>query len=208
MREMDFEKPEGFFGEVKPRYGRWVWPFRDMAHGDYFIVDQARRTGEEVRGYVKLRSAQLNKRFSVTVNDPENPGFTRVTCVPWETEDKERDAMMLSAEVAGKKIALWYDKDIDMLPWGTVYLQGRLRIDAPAKHPPSIKRAIFPMGERDVVIGTTFDENGFDLYALPAHTKIENWEPGQLVVAVRQIEVVDREDPDPSNPFSMLYKRG
>lgn len=80
-----------FFGEVKPRYGKWSWPLQHMKEGDWFIVDHARRKPEDVRVYVGVRGSQLHKRFIVVPKDEEHPGFCRVTCVAWQTEEEKQE---------------------------------------------------------------------------------------------------------------------
>lgn len=66
-------------GYVGPIYGRWIWPFKQMRPGDWFVVEASQRDPEKVRHTASVRAAQLGKRISVEKN--WQPGLTRVTCV-------------------------------------------------------------------------------------------------------------------------------
>lgn len=69
-----------FLGEVRPQWGRWIWPLSQMEEGDWFLVDNALRNPEAVRNYVSVQAARLGKRFAVEKKPLEHPGFCRVTC--------------------------------------------------------------------------------------------------------------------------------
>lgn len=68
-----------FLGEVKPVYGRWVWPFKHMEDGDWFLVSWEHRDPEALRNLVSVRAAQLGMKFAVEKRPIEHPGFTKVT---------------------------------------------------------------------------------------------------------------------------------
>lgn len=82
------------WGEIRPVYGRWVWPFRHMKPGDWFTVAHVDRDPEAVRKMVSVRSAQLWKRFSVTKD--WQPGVLRVDCIEGGAKDVLGD--LLAAE--------------------------------------------------------------------------------------------------------------
>lgn len=67
-----------FIGEVRPVYGKWIWPLRQMAPGDWFIVDKELRDPEKLRALMGVRAAQLGIRVSVTKHPEEHPGFVKV----------------------------------------------------------------------------------------------------------------------------------
>lgn len=133
-----------YLGEVKPQYGRWTWPFSWMKEGEYFHVDHARRNPEDVRVYVSVRAAQLNKRFSVKANDPERPGYCRVTCVPRGDAADEPKCIALDYLQAKQKLREWYGWDVGKLD-DMVYGENKGTV-AKVKQiaQPPVERIMFP----------------------------------------------------------------
>lgn len=117
-REMQNAESEGgrYLGEIAPQYGgRWSWPFRHMKPGDWFQVDHNDREPEDVRNMAMVRGSQLGKGFSVAKQDPERPGFTRVTCVPYGGRDAPK-AERMNYELAQSRFMLWFGLDLDQVP--------------------------------------------------------------------------------------------
>lgn len=100
------------------RHGRWNWPLADMEVGDAFLVDKDDRGTERVRNYVSIAAGRLKMRFSVTGDDPEHPGFTRVTCVDPDGIVGEQSPYVDYSTLAAK-VKEYYGRALDAsgLPW-------------------------------------------------------------------------------------------
>lgn len=163
-----------FHGEVKPIYGRWHWPLRVMQPGDWFIVDQALRNSEELRHVMGVRAAQLGIPLSITKEDPDYPGFTKVTRP--EISESKRDGLVMQYGDAGAKLQAWYGFNIDALPFGELYHRQKARVNAVQVKEPSVSRMIVETW--DSRLGLTFDERGFDVVQLAKHATLESWKRG------------------------------
>lgn len=174
MVDMEEEECEPNFGEVKPRYGKWSWPLKHMKPGDWFVVDHARRDPEDVRGYVKLRSSQLSKRFSVAANDPERPGYTRVTCVPFERDEAaQSDGIELAPEKAHDKFREWYAWDMGDLPYGELFHKRKAVVTVDQVVKPAVKRVIFDVPEHH--LGAILHRDCIEFISLPKGATIASW---------------------------------
>lgn len=107
--------PEGkFWDEIKPIYGRWVWPFAQMAEGDWFIVDQLLKPKGPLANLAHVRGYKLNKRFSVV--EADKPGFTMVEC-KGETKSADHVYDLTSYGQMLKFISRFYGIDGTQLQW-------------------------------------------------------------------------------------------
>lgn len=161
-----------FLGEVKPLYGRWHWPYTFMQPGDWFIVDQALRNGEAVRHHATVRAAQLGIILSTTVNDPEHPGFTRVTRRS-HSDQGTPDGEVVDYGTAATKLADWYGFNIDELPFGRIEAGVAVKIDAVQRKPPSVRRLLVEFLEKK--LGLVFERDGFTVEQLAKSATMESW---------------------------------
>lgn len=168
-----------FIGEVKPVYGRWHWPFRSMEPGDWFVVDHALKLPSDVGHYVNVRSTQLGIPLRFMQDDPDRPGYCRVTR-PDTQAQPEAKVIEASWELAKNKLREWYGVHIDELPYGMAYLHETSRVDRPQVVKPSVEAMIFDAREYEWIIGITFDAEGFTLHRLPRGTGASGWKPGEL----------------------------
>lgn len=164
-----------FIGEVKPLYGRWHWPLRAMKPGDYFIVDKALRSTEEVRNLMSVRASQMGMRISVSKHPEDHPGYTRVEMMDLNKPEEKPDGAMMNYETAGEKLEAWYGFDINSLPYGYIYGKGQERIHQAQINEPSIRRMIVDCGEYNRVVGFVFDVQGFTCHALPKRATFDSW---------------------------------
>jgi hypothetical protein len=146
-----------------------------MQPGDYFIVDQLLRSGEEIRHYTTVRAAQLGILLSVTVNDEEHPGFTRVTRRSHEEVEKPDCVRLKDWGEARARLNSWYGVNGDELPMFEVYRKGKFFFEAEQIKEPPIKRAVFNAGEKHRDVGMIFEKHGFTGVCLPLHTTPEAW---------------------------------
>lgn len=167
-----------FLGEIQPIYGRWHWPFHTMQPGQYFIVDKVKRSGEQVRHHATVRAAQLGIPLSVTVNDPEHPGFTRVTYRDGSELNQERPhGAVIEYGLAAEKMAAWYGYDLDEMPFGMLGVKGNeVRIDRPQLVDPMVSAIMFDHSQKERT-AVAFDKQGFTLYALSQHDTFKSWQP-------------------------------
>lgn len=176
---MDVERDDStgpFLGEVRPHYGRWTWPLSWMKPGEFFIVDHARRDPEDLRKYVSVRAAQLNKRFSVAARDPEHPGYCRVSCVEFDAGGEEPEVNVMDFDKVETKMVDWYGVDLGaVLPWSVLPARGKAFVAAAQLSAPPVKRMIVRIDIPDGWAGLVFKSEGFDVYGLPAGTAISNW---------------------------------
>lgn len=161
-------------GELKPIHGRWSWPLGWMKPGEFFYVDHARRNPEEVRQYVGVRAAQLSKRFSVMANDPDRPGYARVTCVPLDAKKAEPIMSKLDYEKAGIKLSQWYGFPIHHIQAGDLWGKGRTVNEVKQVEKPPVKYLVFPFPPFDQV-GAIMDEDGIEFQVVPEGMSAENW---------------------------------
>lgn len=168
-----------FIGEVKPLYGRWTWPLRVMKPGDWFIVDKALRSPEEVRNLMGVRASQLGIRVSITKHPEEYPGFTKVELVDQDKAEEKPDAQDMDWSTAKQKLSQWYGYDIDRAPFGEVYAKGELRVNAKGDDVP-ISRMILDAHEHSRVVGFVFDPAGFTMHSLPRGASLGSWKVEEL----------------------------
>lgn len=102
-------------GRVKPIYGRWHWPFRQMAIGDEFHVAFQDREPEEVRQMATVRAAQLGIRLS-TQKDNE-AGVMRIRRVEQDLDSYKVLPKGLTYEQLKGLLRDEYGLDGDDVPW-------------------------------------------------------------------------------------------
>jgi hypothetical protein len=118
-----------YMGAITPVFGRWVWPFRKMKPGDYFVVSHEHRTPEDLRNMVSVRAAQLGKRFSV--NKDFRPGLTSVTCIPLNAPGRGRKAPgALDYGAVTEMLGRCYGVDAGKLKWTAMDVGEVERIEA------------------------------------------------------------------------------
>jgi len=83
-------------GRVKPIYGRWYWPFRQMEVGDEFHVSFQDREPEAVRQMATVRAAQLGIRLKTQKDDAL--GAMRITRIEFDTDNQKVLPKALSYE--------------------------------------------------------------------------------------------------------------
>jgi len=171
------EPVPNFIGELRPFYGKWNWPMRDMVPGDLFVVDHAIRDPEAVRNYVTMNATRLGKFFSVNARDPERPGYCRVTCTPAPSQREEPQESVLSCEVGITKLGEWYGINFnDTRLWGTLAPQnGWSLIEAKQLKAPPFKRAIVKTDVPDGWFGFVYHPFGFEVHRIEPGTPIEAW---------------------------------
>ena len=107
-----------YMGVVGPVHGRWVWPFKHMKVGDYFLVRFEDRNPEEVRHLASVRAAQRGIRISVTKFDPAHPHMVKVMRIPDDAPAGKRVPEYLNYEQFRGLAMRQYNLDADALPWG------------------------------------------------------------------------------------------
>ncbi len=170
---------ELFMGEVKPFYGKWNWPIRDMEPGQYFVVDRDRRSAEAVRSYVSMAGVRVGKYFSINANDPDRPGFCRVTCTKPPTErgldDAKRDLLVLDYGKANEKMLKWYGVELGQdLPWNNFTTGERGFIEAKQLQSPPYKR-MFVMTDVEGNFGLVLKPDGVEFYPFPKGATPRQW---------------------------------
>lgn len=171
---MESEQGE-FLGELRPHWGRWHWPLRDMKPGEYFIVGHELKPSEDVRNYVGVRGVQLCKSFSVAANDPEHPGFTRVTCVPFGRDADNNPAPVLKFESAAAKLMNWFAVDPDEAGvWKLEADHREVKVKALMVDPQAAERLVFSYGRSTIGMSRKGDELTF--VRLPQGWTLKVWE--------------------------------
>jgi len=174
---------EQFMGELKPFYGKWNWPLKDMQPGEFFTVDHSRRDPEAVRSYVSMQGARLGKYFSINAHDPERPGFCRVTCTQPPSLREEPQAIVLDYEKARIKVNEWYGLNLDSaVPWHLLPKEHREQafIEAKQLKAPPVRRMIVTTEVPDGWFGLVFKADGFEFHPLDPNTSLEAWQEMQL----------------------------
>jgi hypothetical protein len=166
-----------FLGEVKPFAGRWTWPLSQMQPGEYFVVDHVRKHPEQVRAYVSMRAASLMKRFSVNADDPEMPGYCRVTCVPLDKERREPQGAVMDYAKLHPKLAQWYGLELNAaVPWGAFAAKQKAFVEAEQLELPPVPRVIVRTELPDGWFGLVFKRNGFEFYPLKPGSSLKSWQ--------------------------------
>lgn len=112
-----------YLGEIRPIGSRWVWPFRDMQEGDWFLVSWELRDPESVRNMASVRGSQLGKRFMVEKRPPEHLGFTKVTCGSTQPLRRMED---VNFETIGRVLRRCYEVEHGDLLW-TMLEEGQVQ---------------------------------------------------------------------------------
>jgi hypothetical protein len=103
------------FGRVKPLYGRWHWPFRQMEVGDHFYVNYEDRAPEDVRALGGVRAAQLGIRISCRKDDELQA--MRVERVPVAQSNERALPKAMDYEQFKGLVTRLYELDADALQW-------------------------------------------------------------------------------------------
>lgn len=171
------------WGYIEPVRNRWVWPFSQMEEGDFFRVDWADKHPSQLRHYVSVRAAQLGKYFSVKKDDPDCPGYTKVTCVapPEERQAKSVGEASFEGEMGLVKMREWYGFDLGAdMPWAQLdpaqpeeKARASVAVVQLAKPPVDLIVWSSPLPQFD--IGIVLGEDRLDFERLPKHTTPQMW---------------------------------
>lgn len=126
------------WGIVRPLYGRWVWPYKMMEEGDWFLVAREDRSPEYVRHFTSVRAAQLGKRFKVEKHPQDHPGFTKVECMPDDYEVADHNRPALEYGSGRERLRDIYGFEMDTLDFGQIERGGVVRYQLPALDPDEI----------------------------------------------------------------------
>lgn len=170
-----------FIGEVAPIWGRWHWPIKLLQPGDYFRVDHALKPPAEVGHYVNVRSTQLGIPLSFQTNDPDCPGFCRVTRRDYANVP-EIDGSVMDYDKVHDKLSSWYGVALnDVLPWGAFAQKQVAFIAAEQIEKPPIKRMIVKTKLHDGWFGLVFKQDGMEFHPLPPGSSLKSWKLEEIV---------------------------
>lgn len=103
-------------GRVRPAFGYWRWPYRQMQEGDEFHVSYEDRAPEDVRQLASVRAAQLGIRLSCRRDD--EAGIMRITRVPFDTDPARGLPKALEYVQVRPLMRNLYSLNADAIPWG------------------------------------------------------------------------------------------
>jgi len=165
-------------GQVRPIYGRWVWPFKHMEEGDFFTVRHEDRAPEEVRNMAHVRGAQMGKTFSV--NRAYSEGVTSVTCTsttPFDRKPKPRASV--DYEAMRETLQTCYGRAADDFRWTALDVGQAERCAAPQIEKPGQNTHILKIGQK-WTFAVEFDPNGFTMTRVEQGTTLESFTKRKL----------------------------
>lgn len=109
-------------GEVKPIYGRWHWPFRQMQVGDEFFVRYENRAPEDARQLASVRAAQLGIRLSCRKDD--EAGVLKVMRI--DADNRRALPEKLDYEQVKALLRSQYGLDAEDVPWQSACDEGEM----------------------------------------------------------------------------------
>ena len=164
-----------YFGELQPIHGQWIWPMKHMEEGDWFRVDHMLRDPEKLRRYVYVRGAQLGKSFSFKRDDPDAPGFSRVTCtVPGMAAQRMDPVVEYGSAMA--HIAAGYGVPQGELPeLGTLEMRDSIEVPVRFVDERSKKMFVFSMGHMTIAVRFLSKTNMLRFVRVPEGVNLRIW---------------------------------
>jgi hypothetical protein len=157
---------------VPPTQGQWSWPFGKMEPGQYFHVNHEDRHPERVRQGAMIRAAQLAIKLSVRGNDPEQPGYARITYVDISQEEVERE---LGPEATDRILKRCYGTTFDQLQAWHMQDKEWASQDFPAKRIKAPRLLVFVVEFTFASFGLTLGEDKITVTGLPKGTLYAQW---------------------------------
>jgi hypothetical protein len=168
-----------FLGVLQPplfAYERWRWPFRDMEHGQWFLVDKQWRDPEKIRASAHNLARLNSLPISVNVNPPEHEGFVKIEAVAPREQPGHRD--FVSYDVARSMVSRCYGVNLDDLKWPYLDKVGdSLTVkDIEALDLPGFPYQVFYAGGKlDDPYGIHFRKDAMSIEKLPDAWTVKHW---------------------------------